>query len=122
MNSSISEMPEQQCFALRGRVPTFISFPCRAKHSCARSSFKEFAALCKQFLYEDVGREMLRACAEINSHFAAFGPQPDGARRRTASASLPLLDDPQRHRLRRGASHLPPAARAKMGSYFCADP
>src|SRR5213076_3470930 len=78
---------------------------------------------------------ILRARAEITSHFAAgpparwrgasdelypgryvrseqqsqraWGPQPAGARRQgRVSASLPLLDD-VRHRLRRGASHLP---------------
>src|SRR5438874_9890898 len=48
----------------------------------------------------------LRARAEITSHFAAGrSPQGRGGEGRV-SALLPLLDD-VRHRLRRGASHLP---------------
>ena len=39
-------------------------------------------------------------------------PQPDGAWRKGASASLPLLNDALGHRLRRGASHLPLSAHA----------
>src|SRR5213592_132302 len=92
----------------------------------------------------------LRARAEITSHFAAgpqarwrgasdelypgryvrseqqsqraCGPQPGGARRQgRVSALLPLLDD-VRHRLRRGASHLPARRSRQNGNLFLREP
>src|SRR5256885_5134447 len=93
---------------------------------------------------------ILRDRAEINSHFAAghqarwrgasdelspgryvrseqqsqraCGPQPAGARRQgRVSASLPLLDD-VRHRLRRGASHLPARRSRQNVNLFLREP
>src|SRR5438128_6357369 len=93
---------------------------------------------------------ILRARAEINSHFAAgpqarwrgasdelypgryvrseqqcqraCGPQPGGARRQgRVSALLPLLDD-VRHRLRRGASHLPARRSRQNVNLFLREP
>ncbi len=95
-------------------------------------------------------REELRARAEITSHFAAgpqarwrgasdelypgryvrseqqsqraCGPQPEGARRQgRVSALLPLLDD-VRHRLRRGASHLPARRSRQNVNLFLREP
>ena len=45
-------------------------------------------------------------------------PQPDGAWRKGASASLPLLNDALGHRLRRAASHLPLSAHAKRNRIY----
>ena len=45
-------------------------------------------------------------------------PQPEGAWRKGAYASLSLLDDALRHRLRRGASHLPLSAHAKSNHIY----
>ena len=49
-------------------------------------------------------------------------PQPVGAWRKGASASLLLLNDALRHRLRRSASHLRLSAHAKMTKLFCGSP
>src|SRR3989454_4744565 len=92
-------------------------------------------------------REELRARAEITSHFAA-GPQarwrgasdelypgryvrseqqsqracgPQGRGGERASALLPLLDD-VRHRLRRGASHLPARRSRQNVNLFLREP
>jgi len=51
----------------------------------------------------------------------AAGPSaqfPTGSGGAGASASLPLLDDVHRHRLRRGASHLPPRRSERDPLYF----
>jgi hypothetical protein len=45
------------------------------------------------------------------------GRSPEGRGGGRASASLPLLDDAQRHRLRRGALHLP-ARRSRQSANF----
>src|SRR5439155_23087701 len=72
----------------------------------------------------DVGD--LRARAEINLHFAAAprpaGRSPEGrGGEGRVSALLPLLDD-VRHRLRRGASHLPARRPRQNVNLFLRDP
>src|SRR6266704_3095821 len=99
---------------------------------------------------DPTGSKELRARAEITSHFVAgpqarwrgasdelypgryvrseqqsqraCGPQPEGARRQgRVSALLPLLDD-VRHRLRRGASHLPARRSRQNVNLFLREP
>ena len=63
-----------------------------------------------------------RAPTRCNATSGPAGLSPKGRGGGRASAALPLLDDVQRHRLRRGALHLPARRSRQNANLFLREP